>query len=463
MIIKKDAFASQAAEFPTWQEHYDRHVNPTLMTSLLRRSVPVLDQVSWRVLEVAEGSATTILPLGRESTNQHGTHQAALIALSADYTGGLALATLLTGVPLAGIHRCNEEESASLWLADMSVRFRAPSTGHMIGNCTIDGDMADKIQKRYFSGKKVFVMLPISFHSNGELVAEAEMKYFAQPSVQLRPNKDSKLSPIFATKLKASARMIAGVRAQTPKFQNIRIDCPHTKNAATEHGTLLANQLRSALPELTDMVHARTQHGDNALMKIPELEQVVIVGAGLDMRPYRWHQSLPNVTWFELDLPVMLEERQRVISELDNPPAVQRRPIGLDLLENEVHELLLEHPDFDPEKPSLVIYEGCSMYFEAKENRRILRSIRRLLQNPNSRVWCDMVTEEVIKGKGRFPQVDAFLKAMDNLGERFIFGSSSPAEYLSTCGYDQAEVTPTSKFLGIEDAVLDLYNFVIAR
>jgi len=84
MIIRKDALASNKAQFPTWQEHYDRHVNPTLMTSLLRRSVPVLDQVSWRVSEVAEGSATTILPLTRESTNQHGTHQAALIALSAD-------------------------------------------------------------------------------------------------------------------------------------------------------------------------------------------------------------------------------------------------------------------------------------------------------------------------------------------------------------------------------------------
>ncbi|MEM8733663.1 MAG: methyltransferase, partial [Planctomycetota bacterium] len=131
MILKRDNANSKSALISNWSDHYARHVNPELMTQLLRTAVPVLDEMKWRVTEVEEGFAASVLPLAKESTNQHGTHQAALIALSADYTGGLALATLLTGVPLAGIHKCTEEDSASLWLADMSVRFRAPSTGHL--------------------------------------------------------------------------------------------------------------------------------------------------------------------------------------------------------------------------------------------------------------------------------------------------------------------------------------------
>ena len=88
----------------TWAQDYDTRVNPTLMTRLLHEAIPVLQWTGWRVTEVQEGCCITELPLNHATTNQHGTHQAALLSLSADYTGGLALATLLRGVPFAGVH-----------------------------------------------------------------------------------------------------------------------------------------------------------------------------------------------------------------------------------------------------------------------------------------------------------------------------------------------------------------------
>lgn len=464
MIIRRRETLASSSAVCDWKTHYRKYVNPTLMTQLLRKSVPVLDELGWRVLEVREGYASSMLPLVRETTNQHGTHQAALIALSADYTGGLALASLLTGVPLAGIHPCHEEESASLWLADMAVRFRSPSTGHLIGECQIPSELKEKIISRYFSGKRVFVTLPVTFHSHGEIVAEAEMKYFAQPSILLRPSADStNISPIFRTKLKASARMIAGVRAHMPNHERIRIDCPHTRRAASEHGHLLAARLRRELPQLTDMVHARTQHGDDTLRSIPGLKQVVLLGAGLDMRPYRLSEELPNVTWFELDLPVMLEERQRVISEFPSPPTVQRRPIGMDLLNSRMAELLTSHPDFDAEQPTLIIYEGCSMYFDADANRTILDDCKSILKNPASRLWCDMVTRAVVDGNSANPNVENFLKGMEDLGERFIFGEDHPRAFLLACGYEAVEVTSAAEYLDSTDTVFDLYHFNVAR
>ena len=109
----------------TWAQDYNSRVNPTLMTRLLHEAIPVLKWTDWHVKEVQEGSCTTVLPLNHATTNQHGTHQAALLSLSADYTGGLALATLLRGVPFAGVHPCNEDNSAALWLAAMDVRYNA--------------------------------------------------------------------------------------------------------------------------------------------------------------------------------------------------------------------------------------------------------------------------------------------------------------------------------------------------
>lgn len=464
MIIRSDKLETRSGHESNWISHYQKHVNPELMTRLLREAVPVLDHLQWRVTEVQEGYAESVLPLSYPSTNQHGTHQAALIALSADYTGGLALATLLTGVPFAGVHPCREEDSASLWLADMSVRFRAPSTGHLIGKCRVPERLVDKIAKRYFAGKKVFVTLPIEFESNGEVVAEAEMKYFVQPSIQLRSTGEgSKDSPILKTKLKSSARMIAGVRAQTPNHKRIRIDHAHSSTAACEQGHLLAAHLRKTLPELTDLVHARTQHGDETLQSMPHLEQVVMLGVGLDMRPYQFFNSHPKVRWFELDLPAMLEERQRVIANLKTRQPAQRRMIAADLTDERFHERVLEHKDFDANKPTLVIFEGCTMYFSQEMNQQILKSCLSFLQHPESRLWCDIVSREVVEGATEFPKVQAFLRGMDELGERFIFGHDDPTELLHSCGFDEVAVTRSSDFLEISDAVHDMYRFVVAR
>ena len=107
-----------------------------------------------------------------------------------------------------------------------------------------------------------------------------------------------------------------------------------------------------------------------------------MLGAGLDMRPFRMFDSLGRPTFFELDLPEMLEERSRVISQMKNRPAVIRRMIASDFKQNDLADQLLNHPNFDPRLPTAVIYEGCSMYFTADENQSILSSVAKLLLHP---------------------------------------------------------------------------------
>ena len=81
---------------------------------------------------------------------------------------------------------------------------------------------------------------------------------------------------------------------------------------AGPHGELLANHLHEILPQLKDMVLSRSQHIDELIQQVPDLKQVVLVGAGLDMRSIRHAADLPDVTFFEVDLPEMIAERERV-------------------------------------------------------------------------------------------------------------------------------------------------------
>ena len=115
--------AQPQSRVKTFANDYKNRINPELMTRLAHNAVPVLQYTGWQITKVEFGSVETVLPLNAATTNQHGTHQAALISLSADYTGGMALTTLLTGVPLSGIHKCKSDVAASLWLASMDVKY----------------------------------------------------------------------------------------------------------------------------------------------------------------------------------------------------------------------------------------------------------------------------------------------------------------------------------------------------
>jgi methyltransferase (TIGR00027 family) len=456
MVISQSNFQNVS-----WQEDYESRVNPLLMTKLLHNAIPVLRAVNWRVTDVREGHCTSELPLCFASTNQHGTHQAALISLSADYTGGLALATLLRGIPLAGVHRCQEDSSASLWLASMEVKYRNPSTGHLTATCTVPENVAQTVRQRYFAGKRVLVTLPVIFKSNDEIVAEAEMKYFAQPSIQLRPTKENpNISPLYKHKLKASARMIAGLRA-TSDGKVARIDQAHDRHAAGPHGELLADRLNGVLPQLKEMVMARTKHIDETLATIAGLRQVVILGVGLDMRPFRLFQTLNKPMFFELDLPEMLEERSRVISCMRDRPVVSRRMVATDFKRDDVADLLLKHPDFEARLPTGVIYEGCSMYFNRQENREVLHSVSRIMQHPASRLWSDWVTQSVVDGTTQNDQIAKFIDGMEELGERFVFGCDTPDTFLRF-GYPETCITSAKEYLGSDDPTFETYQFAVS-
>ena len=453
--------------------------SPEVMTQLLREAVPVLKACDFQITKVRPGFAETRLPLSHATTNQHGTHQAALISLTADYTGGMALTTAFGGDPLAGIHRCDAGESASLWLVGMDMRYLKPSTGHMIGTCQIDQDLFAKLSKRYRNGQRVLVPLKMEFHSNGDLVATGELKYYAQTTSSLRKSSGNRISSLVEQKLKASARMIAGIRTMvdgprriscTSADKNLSMDCENLAHrSAGAHGMLLAEKMKQKLPQLVTFVRSRTQHIDQVIGALDGLQQIVLVGAGLDLRTLLHTQLRPEIATFELDLPEMLAEREKIVEQIssDDKCKPNRTPVECDFVKDSIAKKMLALPNFDPQRKTAFIYEGCSMYFNQDINCKIFTDIKSLMMHDQSVLWSDFVSEEIICNDSADQGVVQFLDAMVELGEKFVFGKANCNKYLDDMGFEVLNVLTTREFLQsngemMSDPVYNLYRFCVA-
>jgi methyltransferase (TIGR00027 family) len=443
----------------TWEEDYETRINPGLITSLLHAAVPLLAELGWRATRVEEGACESELPLRQESTNHHGTHLGALMALTADYTGGLALASVLRGVPVAGIHPGTPTTTASVWLAAMSVRHRAPSTGDLTASCTIPATTARHIRDRYLAGARIVVPVTVELRSNGETVAEAEMTYFAQPTAALTPTAERpRVSTLYKHKLKASARLIAALRGRKSR----RFHCPHSALAAGPHGHLLADYMTGVLPQLEEMVLARTVHIDEVVVAALErgVRQIVTPGVGLDFRAFRLAERFPDAVFYETDLAAMLDERERAIRSLELPPARRvTAPVNFD---TDRLDEAMTRMGFDAQEPCVVVYEGCSMYFDEATNRRTLGQIRRLMEHRESALWSDFVETSVLDRGMALPGIAPFLDGMERLGEAFVFGLDEPGPFFARLGFRVRDTVTSRQCLDSEDPIHAVYKFVVA-
>jgi methyltransferase (TIGR00027 family) len=453
----------------SWEEDYRRRTNPDLFTDLLQESVPLLKHLGWRVVETAEGYARTHLPLNCEATNQHGTHQAAAIMIAGDYTGGVALATLFRGFPIVGVHpraAGGEADTATMWLAKAEITYHAPSTDDLAATCTIPSDRIGHIRQRFLRGRSVLLPLEVQFESGGVRVATATLTYFARRSSFLKPRTPDARPTVLHTHLvKSSARLIAGIRALESASEGGNAD-PFSSRVAGVHGRLLASRFTAILPQLRDMVAARTRDADQALREAlwDGAQQVVFVGVGLDCRAFRMLAEHPEVTVFELDLPTMLTVREEALAAVADLPGVRRRAVPIDLERQDVAEALLATGEFDLTLVTFVIFEGGTMYFDAETNRRIFASLWRLLDNPDSTLWTDFVSRPVVDGTTGYAEVEGFLREMGRLGEPFVFGLDNPSPYFAELGYEAVRSRGSDWYLREhDDPLFAHYHFHVLR
>jgi methyltransferase (TIGR00027 family) len=102
------------------------------------------------------------------------------------------------------------------------------------------------------------------------------------------------------------------------------------------------------------------------------IQQVVLLAAGLDTRAFRlaWPAS---VRLYELDLPAVLEFKERILTDRDAVPRCRRRSIAVDLREDFTGPLT--RAGLSTDEPAAWLVEGLLIYLTAGEAARLLTRV----------------------------------------------------------------------------------------
>lgn len=431
-----------------------------------RESVPVLEFVDWKITQVKPGFVETVLPINPNSSNQHITHQAALMLLSADYTGGLALSTLFHGTPIVGFWTMKDSYGAYMWGAKAAIKWHYPSFEDLVCRATIDKSNWAQLSKRFEDHKVVVTTVKIEMFNQDRLVAESDFTYWAQDTVGIMKNAfdEKKINILYEYKTKATARLIAGLRAmeQEKDPKDRMFDDPYAFMLAGKHGITLAKRFCGIIPQIQNMVSARTKHLDDVVREFAKKHKkfnAVNIGSGYDSR--FWRLNIENCNVFDLDLPVVLTERKRIF---DFSSRKNFHTVPIDLRDYSIDETLLKQEAFDSTLPLLVIWEGGSMYFDDEFMSSILGSISKLLKNsPDSRFWFDYVSKDIIENRTGLKEIEDFMRNMSKMGEPFVNGFANTKNDLASFDIDVLTDDSSDVFLDCSDLIYSHYRFCVAK
>jgi methyltransferase (TIGR00027 family) len=167
---------------------------------------------------------------------------------------------------------------------------------------------------------------------------------------------------------------------------------------------------------------ARVKHIDLLLGEELErgLEQLVIVGAGFDSRPYRFADRLASVRVFELDHPVTAELKRARVRKVFGVLPDHVTYISSDL-EREDLGLVLERAGYRVAAKTLFIWSGVSFYLSAEAVDFVLEFVRRR-SGPGSSIVFDYHYQGFTDGTRDYYGGREGRRRVEELGEPCTFG-----------------------------------------
>lgn len=180
---------------------------------------------------------------------------------------------------------------------------------------------------------------------------------------------------------------------------------------------------------------ARTKYLDRLLLsRLDGVSQVVILGAGLDTRPYRFESQLRGKGVFEVDHPGTAAWKRRRLRRLGRATdhvsyvAVDFNRDGLDAC--------LAQAGFRADRTAFFLWEGVVMYLPPASVEATLAVLGRCA--PGSEVAFDYVFRGSLERPGEFPGALGY--------QRYVAGRGEPCR----SGFDPEEVAPMLRRFGFE-------------
>lgn len=235
------------------------------------------------------------------------------------------------------------------------------------------------------------------------------------------------------------------------RLMTVLPNVPHLGLRLTTGPTLLAHRLTSYVPRIYRYPYegmppmkyqsaARTTFFDTALQRhLAGIDQLVVLGAGLDTRAYRLRVGT-RLRCFEVDTPKTQPFKREMLKRAGVDTA-RVTYVPADFEHEDWFEKLVD-AGFEPDKPSFFLWEAVTMYLDREAVEGTLRKIAGTA--PGSVVAFDYLSAELIEDKSLFMR---YARAAANAaGEPLRFGiDSTPpvrqrvAAYLESCGLSLEE------------------------
>ena len=196
-------------------------------------------------------------------------------------------------------------------------------------------------------------------------------------------------------------------------------------------------------PGLPAGIAARTRYIDDIVkLEVDNgAQQLVIMGAGLDMRTFRL-EELRNVHVFEVDFPATQELKKQKLTEIELPERSKLSYVPVDFNKDNLGEKLTD-AGYDPKLKTLFIWEGVTVYLDAESVNRTLAFVASNT-GKGSTLYFDYLMQSVLDGSCKYPEATAVrkTKSFNSDGvEKYTFGIDDTGieSFLSSRGFKLLE------------------------
>ncbi len=193
-------------------------------------------------------------------------------------------------------------------------------------------------------------------------------------------------------------------------------------------------------PGIFGLVVIRTRYIDEYLMSCMKegIEQLVIMGAGYDSRPYRF-EGLKNKVVFEVDYPATQEMKIKKVKQIYGSLPDHVVYVPIDFQKEALAERLFEN-GYDRKRKTLFIWEGVTTYITAEAVDSTLFFVANHSEK-GSRIIFSYVFRSVLEGTSKMEGAEKWRKALEKRGEPPVFGleDSEIEEFLLKRGFCQVK------------------------
>jgi methyltransferase (TIGR00027 family) len=196
-------------------------------------------------------------------------------------------------------------------------------------------------------------------------------------------------------------------------------------------GALLRGFIDRRWPGARSSGVARTRFIDDVAQSALRsgIEQIVLLGAGFDARPYRI-AAMARATVFEVDHPATLASRREVLEALFAPVPAHVRFVAADFDRQPLRDVMAGS-GYEPSRRTLFVWEGVTNYLTEAAVDATLRWCAS--SGPGSQIVFTYVDRRVIERPDSFEGTGRLLATLEAAGERWTFGldPSQVAEFLA--------------------------------